>query len=71
MAANVRPVGLLAVMAVLADCTGPGLDKADGTQAHQPVVLTMASFLGDTIQIRHLSVRPGQPQQAPQMCCPA
>jgi len=62
MAVNVRPVVLLAVMAVLAGCTGPGLDKVGGTQVHQPVVLTMASFVGDAIQIQHLSVRPGQPQ---------
>jgi TRAP-type C4-dicarboxylate transport system substrate-binding protein len=43
-----RLVVLLAVMAVLAGCTGPGLDKAGGRQAHQPVVLTLANFLGDS-----------------------
>ena len=45
MARSARPVVLLAVMAVLAGCTGPGLDKAGGTQARQPVVLTLASFM--------------------------
>jgi TRAP-type C4-dicarboxylate transport system substrate-binding protein len=48
MARSARPVVLLAVMAVLAGCTGPGLDKAGGTQARQPVVLTLANFIGDS-----------------------
>src|SRR6516164_8587209 len=48
MARTVRPVVLLAVMAVLAGCTGPGLDKAGGTQARQPLVLTLANFIGDS-----------------------
>jgi hypothetical protein len=30
MARSARPVALLAVMAVLAGCTGPGSDKAGG-----------------------------------------
>ena len=46
MARSARPVVLLAVMAVLAGCTGPGLDKAGGTRARQPVVLTLANFIG-------------------------
>ena len=45
MARSARPVVLLAVMAVLAGCTGPGLDKAGGTRARQPVVLTLANFM--------------------------
>ena len=48
MARSARPVVLLAVMAVLAGCTGPGLDKAGGTRARQPVVLTLANFIGDS-----------------------
>jgi len=48
MARSARPVVLLAVMAVLAGCTGPGLDKAGGTQARQPVVLTLANFIGES-----------------------
>jgi TRAP-type C4-dicarboxylate transport system substrate-binding protein len=48
MARCARPVVLLAVMAVLAGCTGPGLDKAGGSQPRQPVVLTLANFNGET-----------------------
>ena len=48
MARSARPVVLLAVIAVLAGCTGPGLDKAGGTQARQPVVLTLANFIGES-----------------------
>src|SRR5579859_6153251 len=44
-------VVLLVVMAVLAGCTGPGLDKAGGTLARPPVVLTLASFLGDSSEL--------------------
>jgi TRAP-type C4-dicarboxylate transport system substrate-binding protein len=47
MARSVRPVVLLALTAVLADCAAPGSYKA-GPQARHPVVLTMASFLGDS-----------------------
>ena len=47
MARSARPVVLLAVMAVLAGCAGPGLDKAGGTRARKPVVLTLANFIGD------------------------
>ena len=45
MARSARPVVLLAVMAVLAGCTGPGVDKAGGTRARQPVALTLANFM--------------------------
>jgi TRAP-type C4-dicarboxylate transport system substrate-binding protein len=48
MAKSARLAVLAAVMAVLAGCTGPGLDKAGGQQAGQPVVLTLASFNGET-----------------------
>ena len=48
MARSARPVVLLAVMAVLAGCAGPGLDKAGGAQARQPAVLTLANFIGDS-----------------------
>jgi TRAP-type transport system periplasmic protein len=51
MARSARPVVLLAVMAVLAGCTGPGLDKAGGTQARQPVVLTLANFIGESAEL--------------------
>jgi TRAP-type C4-dicarboxylate transport system substrate-binding protein len=44
-------VVLLVVMAVLAGCMGPGLDKAGGTRTRPPVVLTMASFLGDSSEL--------------------
>jgi len=44
MARCARPVVLLAVMAVLAGCTGPGLDKAGESQPRPPVVLTMANW---------------------------
>jgi TRAP-type C4-dicarboxylate transport system substrate-binding protein len=46
MARCARPVVLLAVVAVLAGCTGPGLDKAGGSQPGRPVVLTLANFNG-------------------------
>jgi hypothetical protein len=42
---------LLAVMAVLAGCTGPGVDKAGGTRARQPVVLTLADFIGESFEL--------------------
>ena len=48
MGRSARLVVLLAVLAVLAGCTGPGLDKAGGRQARQPVVLTLANFGGDS-----------------------
>jgi TRAP-type transport system periplasmic protein len=46
MARSARLVVLATVMAVLAGCTGLGLDKAGGRQARQPVVLTLANFGG-------------------------
>src|SRR5689334_24616926 len=51
MAGTARPVVLLAMMAVLAGCTGPGLDKAGGTRARQPVVLTLANFIGESAEL--------------------
>ena len=51
MARSARPVVLLAVMAVLAGCTGPGVDKAGGTRARQPVVLTLANFIGESSEL--------------------
>jgi TRAP-type transport system periplasmic protein len=51
MARSAGLVVLLAVMAVLAGCAGPGLDKIGGTRARRPVVLTMASFLGDSSEL--------------------
>ena len=51
MARSARPVALLAVMAVLAGCTGPGVDKAGGTRARQPVVLTLANFIGQSAEL--------------------
>jgi TRAP-type C4-dicarboxylate transport system substrate-binding protein len=47
MAANARPVVLLAVMAtVLAGCGSSGFDKAGDSQPRHPVVLTLANFNG-------------------------
>jgi TRAP-type transport system periplasmic protein len=51
LARSARPVVLLAVMAVLGGCTGPGLDKAGGTQARQPLVLTLANFIGQSVEL--------------------
>jgi TRAP-type C4-dicarboxylate transport system substrate-binding protein len=48
MARSARLAVPLAVLAVLAGCTGPGLDKAGGRQASQPVVLTLANCNGNT-----------------------
>jgi TRAP-type C4-dicarboxylate transport system substrate-binding protein len=50
MAKLQRAVVLLAglVLAVVAGCTGPGWDKAGGTQAREPVVLTLANFMRDS-----------------------
>ena len=48
MAANARPVVLLAVMAVLAGCGSLGFDKAGDTQPRHSVVLTLANFNGQT-----------------------
>jgi TRAP-type C4-dicarboxylate transport system substrate-binding protein len=51
MAKSARLAVLAAVLAVLVGCTGPGLDKAGGQQAGQPVVLTLASFPGFTAEV--------------------
>ena len=48
MARSARPVVLLAAMAVLAGCAGPGLDKAGDSQGRHPVVLTLANANGNT-----------------------
>src|SRR5215471_10025035 len=44
MVVRVRPVVLLAVMAVLAGCGSSGFDKAGDSEARHPVVLTLAYF---------------------------
>jgi hypothetical protein len=59
MAKNARLVVLLAVLAVLAGCTGPGLDKAGGSQPRQPVVLTLANFNGDSGELEGSRARCG------------
>src|SRR5262249_2857561 len=41
-------IALLAVLALIGGCAGPGLGKAGGTQARKPVVLTLANFLRDS-----------------------
>jgi TRAP-type C4-dicarboxylate transport system substrate-binding protein len=48
MAASVRLVVLLAVMAAFAGCGSAGFDKAGDSQARHPVVLTLANFNGST-----------------------
>ena len=48
MAASVRLVVLLAVMAVLAGCGSSGFNKAGDSQARHPVVLTLANVNGST-----------------------
>jgi len=48
MAVRARLVVLLAVMAVLAGCGSPGLDKAGDSQPRHPVVLTLANANGNT-----------------------
>src|SRR6266566_875615 len=37
---------LLAALALVGGCAGPGLNKAGGPQARKPVVLTLANFIG-------------------------
>ena len=39
-------MALLAALALIAGCAGPGWNKAGGTQARKPVVLTLANFIG-------------------------
>jgi TRAP-type C4-dicarboxylate transport system substrate-binding protein len=41
-------IALLAALALIGGCAGPGWNKAGGTQARKPVVLTLANFLGDS-----------------------
>lgn len=48
MAASVRLVVLLAVMAVLAGCGSAGFNKAGNSHARHPVVLTLANVNGET-----------------------
>jgi TRAP-type transport system periplasmic protein len=51
VARNAGLVVLLPVLAVLVGCAGPSLDKAGGTPPRPPIVLTMASFLGDSVEL--------------------
>src|SRR5215467_258671 len=55
MAASVRLVVLLAVMAVLAGCGSSGFDKVGGSQARHPVVLMLADFNGSTGELDGLA----------------
>src|SRR5215831_2260136 len=55
MAASVRLVVLLAVMAMFAGCGSPGFDKAGNSQARHPVVLTLANFNGSTGELDGLT----------------
>ena len=55
MAASVRLVVLLAVMAVLAGCGSSGFDKAGDSQARHPVVLTLANVNGSTGELDGLT----------------
>jgi TRAP-type transport system periplasmic protein len=41
-------IALLAALALIGGCAGPGWNKAGGTQARKPVVLTVANFIGDS-----------------------
>jgi TRAP-type C4-dicarboxylate transport system substrate-binding protein len=54
---RIRPVVLLAVMAVSAGCGSSGFDKAGSTQARHPVVLTLADFNGDTGELDGFAAR--------------
>ena len=50
-----RAITLLAVLVVTlaaAACSGPGVDKAGGTQAPQPVVLTLADHEQNPIEVQ-------------------
>jgi len=51
MKTRARPIVMLAVIAVLAGCTSPGLNKAGGGQARQPVVLTLADSQADSTEL--------------------
>jgi TRAP-type C4-dicarboxylate transport system substrate-binding protein len=48
MAKLQQAVVLLAGLALIGGCAGPGWNKAGGTQAREPVVLTLANFMGDS-----------------------
>jgi len=41
-------VALLAALALIGGCAGPGWNKAGGPQAREPVVLTLANFIGSS-----------------------
>jgi TRAP-type C4-dicarboxylate transport system substrate-binding protein len=41
-------VALLAALALIGGCAGPGWNKAGGPQARKPVVLTLANFIGSS-----------------------
>ena len=41
-------IALLAALALIGGCAGPGWNKAGGTQARKPVVLRLANFIGDS-----------------------
>ena len=51
MKTRARPIVMLAVIAVLGGCTSPGLNKAGGGQARQPVVLTLADSQADSTEL--------------------
>ena len=42
---------LLAALALIGGCAGPGLNKAGGPQARKPVVLTLAYFIGTSWEL--------------------
>jgi hypothetical protein len=42
---------LLAALALVGGCAGPGLNKAGGPQARKPVVLTLAYFIGTSWEL--------------------
>ena len=57
MVVRVRPVVLLAVMAVSAGCGSSGFDKSGGSPPRHPVVLTLANFSGDTSELDGFAAR--------------
>jgi TRAP-type C4-dicarboxylate transport system substrate-binding protein len=46
-----RAAALLAGLALIAGCAGPGWDKAGGIQARKPVVLTLATFMAGSVEL--------------------
>jgi TRAP-type C4-dicarboxylate transport system substrate-binding protein len=44
-------VALLAALALIGGCAGPGWNKAGGPQARKPVVLTLANFIGTSWEL--------------------